>query len=73
MDNNWKVVTFDFDPDIYTACIELAQARDIPVFDETVPGQWGCPKCGNRWIETLEVSGDDKVQCLQCRHEYEID
>ena len=85
-----------FDPDIHTdampdkrflddtsantACVELAQSRDIPLFGEVVHETWGCPNCGNRWIETLEIlelpedtpGTYDLVKCLKCGHEYRI-
>ena len=72
--DNWLVITFSFDGATVAGIIQESG-------DEIVHKGWGCPNCGNRWIETLEIlelpddtpGTYDLVKCLVCGHEYKID
>jgi hypothetical protein len=37
--------------------------------------QWGCPNCGQRLMDELDIVDDDEgqIRCLSCGHEYKLD
>jgi len=51
--------------------MEAVPEPDFIVEPDQVAEQHGCPKCGQRRIDSLEWLDDKRVKCLTCGHIYE--